>query len=335
MSEKKPYSPAQSVYTPVDAMHQAVEYVEQVANLSRFSIPFPIPIINEYFAPMWAGQVSTVVAQTSHYKTGILDLVARGAAEYLQQTGRENEAIVQVVVEESIEEKGISELGRVSGLSTSEMSVGRVQDWDRLRAAAIEVSGIPVYRIGDSLLNPDMSNHLYLSNVLRCLRFMQDELKISIALVTLDYLQALPPDPEAMRHNSDQQRRLQVRQDMYRIKKTAKWLNCPLWLGCQAKQLLSGARGQILIPGIYDAEETSSIAQHTDRMLSLWMPKMTHPLGSEIEYGNLSFRVTEDLLFIRVTKQKGGLPSGKTFMCKVNFERGRVQVEQLIDRRMG
>jgi len=78
------------------------------------------------------------------------------------------------------------------------------------------------------------------------------------------------------------------------------------------------------MPGIYDGEESSSIAQRADRILQLWMPKMTATIGSLIEHGNLQFTVEEDMLLIKVGKQRGGHPSGRIFAYRVDFARNEL-----------
>jgi hypothetical protein len=324
------------VYTPVDASRVGLAQIEHIERGKGRAVRFPIDEIHPYFAPVWGGQIATVVAQTSQYKSGMLDLIARKAAEDLVKAGRTNEAVIQVMVEESIEDKAISEMARTSGEDPARLSIGEVQDWSRLRASALSVSGIPIYRIGDSLANPDLDNMLTLSNMIRAVQYMRNKLNIQPALLTFDYLQAFPLDLETKEmYQPEQQRRLQVRRDVYRLRKLARWLDAPVWLGVQGRQNLSGARGDLLIPGVYDGEETSSIAQATDRMLTQWMPKMTHPLGSTITYGSeehgISFQVTEDLLFVKVAKQKGGLPSGRVFMCRINYQDGEIVVDQRMD----
>ena len=62
------------------------------------------------------------------------------------------------------------------------------------------------------------------------------------------------------------------------------------------------------------------------------LPKMTHPLGTRIEYGDISFTVTEDLMFIKVAKQKGNLPSGKVFMCRIDYASNQIVVESRLER---
>ena len=96
-------------------------------------------------------------------------------------------------------------------------------------------------------------------------------------------------------------------------------------VGVQAKQHLDGAPSdKWQQPGMYDGEESAAIAQRSDRVITLWMPKQTSPVGSLIEYGGLSFTVEENIIMAKVAKQRGGLPSGKTFPCRADFARNDI-----------
>jgi len=83
-----------------------------------------------------------------------------------------------------------------------------------------------------------------------------------------------------------------------------------------------------MLPGVYDGEETSSIAQRLDRVISLWMPKQTHPVGFTINIGDGSyFKVDENQLWVKVCKQRGGLPAGKTWRCIIDFKTNTIAKE--------
>ena len=147
--------------------------------------------------------------------------------------------------------------------------------------------------------------------------------KYKIAGLFFDYLQAFPFDDEIRKRGAHMdQRRLQVRSDVYRLRQAAAYFNCPVWVAAQAKQSLTGASGQIMLPGLYDGKEASEISERADRVISQWMPKMTYPLGHEVKHnGTTAFTVSENLLMIKVLKQKPGLPSGKSWLCRIDFER--------------
>jgi RNase P/RNase MRP subunit p30 len=64
----------------------------------------------------------------------------------------------------------------------------------------------------------------------------RDGSKSKPAAIFVDYLQALPIDPEIRQAMIKDQRRLQVRQDVYRLRQAAVQFDCPIILASQAKQ---------------------------------------------------------------------------------------------------
>jgi hypothetical protein len=90
---------------------------------------------------------------------------------------------------------------------------------------------------------------------------------------------------------------------------------------------MSSSQSHLKIPGIYDGEESSSIAQRADRVVSLWLPKMHYLPGSEIRVGDSRVVVNENTLLLKVAKQRGGFPSGRVWICQIDYDRGTVQVD--------
>lgn len=328
------FSPASAIYTPPEVAtlgRQAVEFYR--TNKAR-GLGIHIADLEKYFAPLMPGQVCAVIAQTSHYKSGLLHFIEHRAAEQLVEQDRKDEILVHVSVEECIEEQAFLEFARYTGESAGDIARGEVQDWSKLEAAATRVCGVPIFRIGDSLARAEDAPNLYLSNMVRAIRHLAESgnvlsYKPKIAGIFFDYLQAFPIDPEHKDAQRNDQRRLQVRSDMYRIRRAAAYFQCPTWVAVQAKQHLDGANPPIMLPGVYDGEESSSIAQRCDRVLTLWMPARTHTVGEYISKGDLSFRVAPNTLFIKVAKQRGGLPAGRVFKCHVDFNRNLIAPEIL------
>ena len=322
------FKPRSAIYTPAEVSAIGVERVRELEKNKHRAMPLDIAEIRDYFAPLMPGQLCAVIAQTSHYKTGFMTFWERRLAEYLEKQGRENEAIVRIDIENQMEDIAFQGFAELSGQSLGDLARGHVQDWDKLMEAAIKLGSIMVYRIGSSIARAEDMPNLYLSNMVRSLRYMRDELLeegVNIAALFVDYLQALPIDPEMKQVEAKNQRRLQVRQDIYRLRQAAAYFNCPVIVGVQAKQTLQGAPGpNLLIPGIYDGEESSAIAQRCDRIIQLWMPKMTHQVGSNIRHKDMGFDVSENMLWVKVGKQRGGLPSGRAWPCYIDFESGNI-----------
>lgn len=322
-----------AVYTPAEVSSYAVRQIEYTEQNKHRAIHFFIPGIDQYFAPLLPGQVCAIIAQTSNYKSGFMYAWERAIAHQLQREGRQDEIVVHVSVEECIEEQAYLLLGIETGEDAGEIARGNIQDWKKLYSAAIKIGTIPIYRIGDSLARAEDFPNLYMSNMIRAIRYMKDNMldrNLKIAALFFDYLQAFPFDPEVRRaNNKDIQRRLQVREDIYRIRQAAAMFDAPAIVAVQAKQILNNSPKAMYIPGIYDGEESSAIAQRCDRIIQGWMPKMNWPIGEAIDYGDIHYVVADNLLLLRIGKQRGRLPSGKTYKCRINFQNNMILQEGL------
>lgn len=323
------FNPKTAIYTPQEASVFAIEGIKNVQSQKSRGIILDIPEIRDYFAPLLPGQICVVLGQTSHYKSGFVHSWERKVAYQLMREDRLDEVIVHISVEESVEEQVYLELSRYTGNSVDDFTRGEIQDWSKLEEQAVVVGQVPIYRIGDSLACADDTPNLYLSNILRSLDYLVEGhvtgRKLQPALIVVDYLQALPIDPEVRRAGFEMQRRLQVREDMYRLRQATTRYRSPIVVNVQAKQNLDGAPSkELYIPGMYDGEESASIAQRADRIISVWLPARTHVKGTNVDFGFGSFRVSDDDLFVRVMKQRGGYPAGKLWHCKVDFMRNEI-----------
>lgn len=318
------------IFSPLETVSATVEHIKNMQNGKDKSIPFPIDGIDSYFAPLRPGQMAAIIGQTSHYKSGLLHSIERVNAENLMQGQRTGEVIFHISTEEDIEEQGMIELAHYSPERMQDMVQGHVLDWGSVIKAAFRIGEVPIYRIGMSLHRKGRFSDLYLSNIAKEIERAMEEFNITPASIYIDYLQALPLDPDIQKNAPrDQQRRLQVRSDVYRLKEMSVYFECPIWVAIQAKQNLDmPLSSTFLMPGQYDGEETAAIAQRFDRLVTLWMPKQTWPIGKEVTASGMpSFKVEEDMLFIRVAKQRPNLPSGKLWLCRIDFKMNEIRVD--------
>lgn len=316
------------IYTPSETSTIGIETSKKVSTYSDFGIPLGIEGIDGYFAPVMPGQLAVIIGQTSHYKSGLISFLAEKAASYISEVGRDNKvpAIVYISTEDFIEEQAYTAFARNGRESVRGLASGTILDMKALEQTAIRVAGIPIYRIGLSFARPAVFyEQLYLSNLVRAIDVIAE--KRDIRGIFVDYLQALPIDPEVYTAEISQQRRLQVRRDIYRLKQAAAYYKAPVWVAVQAKQEMSSMASQIKLPGIYDGEESSSIAQRADRAISIWLPKMHYLPGHQLRLGENQLTVTEDMLLMKVAKQRGSFPSGRVWICKVDYEHGTIRVD--------
>jgi replicative DNA helicase len=321
-----------AVFTPAETSALGVERIKEMEANRHRAMPLEIDDIGNYLAPLMPGELCAVQAQTSNYKSGFINMWEHSLASHLKKQGRADEVIIHVDTESTIEGLAVQEIARGSDHTVADLSRGNVRDWSKVIKAAGQISTVNIYRIGAALGRDDMPD-LYLSNIYRAIRYMTDgeliDRKLVPACIFVDYLQALPIDLEVKTANKKDQRRLQVRDDVYRLRRMASYFKCPVVVGVQAKQNLNGHAGlNMQIPGTYDGEETSAIAQRFDRVISMWMPKTTHTIGEVLTHRSITFDVDEDLIWIKVCKQRGGLPSGKAWICRIDYRTNTIGIDR-------
>lgn len=331
LTEERSALARRMIHTPPEVAQKGLDAIKRMSENRHRAIGVGIAELRDYFAPLLPGELAVVLAQTSNFKTGFMDGWAHNVAAQMEQQGRD-EIIVMIHLEETVETQAHVAFARELGEDAGELARGKVKDWTRLQHAADRIGQIPIFRVSDSVADDVGIENFHVTNIMDAVELAANGALVGrplkIGAMFVDYLQSLPLDPTTIKFGMEESRRLQVRQDMYRLRDAAKRFDCPLVLGVQAKQHLDGALGlNMLTPGVYDGEETASIAQRADRVISLWMPKQTHRVGQVIEHGELRFRVDENLLFIRVCKQRGKLPAGKVFRCRINFSNNSIAPE--------
>ena len=312
------------IYSPHDRGMAGFRAAKRASEFKDIAIPLRVrgSEISDYFAPLLPWEICAIQAQTHNGKTMFGNWWERDVIAYLNEQGQEGD-IVHVSHEESIEAMAFTEYGRLLDVLPAKLARGEFADIGKLEIAMKQIDACRIWSIAESADRPEDETDLTISNVYRALLAMQEG-KIAearkIRLVTWDYLQANPIDLEVKQTAADAQRRLQVRNDVYRLRKMTVHLKTPILIMVQCKQDLKGNNPPYEIPGIYDGEETSSIAQRFDRIISLWMPKTSKPPMTVVTYnGTPVFTVAENQVFAKVNKQRGGLPSGQTFELKIDY----------------
>lgn len=313
---------AKFIYTPLEVANAGFNASKAAKDAEGTGFNFPHidgEDIGEYFARLLPFEVCAVQAQTHNGKTTFSDWWEHAICNQFKAENRKD-VLVHVSLEESLEAMSFYQHSKYLKESTDKIATGQI-DLDRLKWSVTQVMGVDIFRIADSSQNQDETPELYLSNIYRMIRDLKDGKvtgdPVIIGGVFVDYLQALPYDPETRKENEDGKRRIQVRKDVYRLREMTVHLSAPVVVNVQCKQKLEGSNPPMMIPGIYDGEETSTIGQRFDRIISLWMPKNSYAIGSNIrEVGD----ITEDGIYIKINKQRGGLRSGKSWSLKWDFE---------------
>jgi hypothetical protein len=319
------------IYSPMETAAYGSELVQDIQANQHRALKFPVTGMQFYVSAVMPWQTCVIVAQTSQYKTGTLNFWENYAAGQLVEQNRDDEAILVVSLEETIEAMAFREFARYGQESAGDLEHGVVKDWNGLLIAATKAAGVPVYRIGISKKRRDMLSKMYLSNIERAIeRLASGKITgqpVKFGGIFLDYLQALPLDPEIKRGKIEMQRRLQVMEDVYRLQDWPIKFDAPVVYAAQAKAALGSADSKWRLPTFDDGEETNALAQRPDRILTQWMPKQTSPIGTIIKHGNTEFLVEENRLVFKVAKQRGNLPAGRIFGAYIDFARNSIEFD--------
>lgn len=317
------------IYSPHEVGMVGYKQAQRAAEHSQFGIELDIkgtlPSIKEYVAPLLPWEICAIQAQTSNGKTYFTNWWERKIAEQLKRQGRE-EIIIHVSLEESIEAMAFQDYGRLLNANPSDFARGAYTDWKKMQWAMGKIDQTPIWRLGDSSERPQDAPELHLTNIYKAIQeLVSGEVTgspLKPAVVIVDYLQALPIDSENKEVGKREQRRLQVSNDVFRLRAMTTHLNCPIIVPLQAKQTLEGNNEPYMIPGTYDGMETSAIATRFDRIFSLWMPKTSYLIGQTVfnKEKQPVFTVAENQAFFKVNKQRGGLPAGRVWELKIDFE---------------
>lgn len=326
------------IYDPSSAVSATVSYIESGrTNIEAgLGLQFPIETIAKEYPvpPLLPGKVLTVQAKSHNGKSMFLDFWKADLARRIQLAQRTQDIIISVSAEDMVEEQMAVALMREAERHGER---GRVETMDGILLVSSRLGSVPIYYIGASIERSDRDlPPANMSNVARCVFRIIDRRKDKgldtiVQGLFLDFIQAMPLDPDLMKVVIDKRRHLQVREDFFALRTLAAKVPCPVVCASQSKQNLENAPGQnMLTPGLFDHQETSAVPQHADSDFSLWMPKTSHPYNEVISHGKdhaLEFRVLDNLIWLRCNKQRGfdpstlkRLPAGKAWPLWIDFD---------------
>jgi len=317
---------ADLTYLTPDTLTAGLDYIDYIQKNQGRAIELPIasPLVQDYCPPVIPGHIMLVVAQSHNGKTEFLEALAKHNA--LRAAKHNPKAVVAFVhLEENIQDASLKQISRLSGVPMGKLARGEVNLADlRLNPELNKINDAPIARIAVSMRTGDSqytAKRLYRPEIHRQLKALESE-GWEIVLLIVDYLTALPTDAK-----DDEERRLKVREDLYEFRDWGNAMRFPVASGSQAKQKLEGAPAPgIMLPGLYDITESKDVAERSDRVYTFWMPKTTNLLGKTFDFGKHTLRVTNDLILMRVCKQKGGLQSGRIFICRWNYATGTIEL---------
>jgi replicative DNA helicase len=301
-----------TVYGPNDVATYTMDEIVRRRKEKHYALGTGVGTIDHYMRPVMPGETIFVLAHTSNGKTSFMQFWARQVVGQLQRRETADEVVVYISWETLVEELGLYDLCGMTGIDGTSAWYGDVTDpeVERLRVASMRRAGMPLWVMGDSLKRRRELDGISMPVVSDAMKRLETEWGIRPAIIFLDYLQKITPE------NWKEDRRIQVLRNCDHIYQLARDCGCPVIVGSQAGREVMGR--DFKLPEIGDGQETSRQEQDADKVLSLWYPCKSEPLGSEIP--ELDVEVTKDLMVMGIRKQRHA-ESGQVFPLRFDAAR--------------
>jgi replicative DNA helicase len=307
------------VKTPREVAMSTLNLIQDRKEFGAAGLDTGISTVDKALMPVMPGELVVVMAQTGNFKTGFLRCWYREVVRQLktQAVGVPREVVAYVSWEMAQEEIGLYDLVEGTGIDVKAAWQGKITD-DQLYAlaeAAKRREQMPVWLLGHSITGSRGGPIMTMAAIRDALQAMEDRWGTHAAVIFLDHLQEVTNGPGEL--NVD--RRQLVMRNVEGAKQLARDMSAPVILAVQAGRQC-GER-EFKLPQIGDGQETSRIEQVADKVLALWMPKTTEPLGQLVE--GVGVPCTENLLILGIRKQRMG-PSGGFLPLHIDFANNRI-----------
>jgi replicative DNA helicase len=282
------------IHKPDDMMAEVIEWAEGIH--ADPGIKFGIPAIDSKVIPMRPGNLVCFIARPGHAKTSLLVYLARQEAQRIIDRGtQDTEAVIYTTWEQTAEELTAMMLAEV-GFSYSDIAWGRV-DIEDFKRRVITGKKYPLYIIGHGISRaglkvPRMTPDI----VLAAIESMQEDQGVKPTMMLFDYLQLIPT-------RVAKDRVQQVTEMPILLKELAMRVGAPAVAAVQASREVDSRKPPI--PEMNDAQWASSIEQTADKIFSCFRPIRVMDENSFIEMGDQRYTVTQNLMVIKMLKQRG------------------------------
>jgi len=292
------------VHSPADAAGAFIQYAERRA--AGGGVTWGVPSIDKYITPMQGGDVVALCARPGHGKSSVGAYLTRSTAKNIVKRGDQNKCAVYVMWDQTVEE--IDTLFEIDAaqFSASDIAWGRA-DMIKVKAASLKRISLPVWIIGKSMARRGKMPRMTVEAVYRAIETMEEDFGVKPEIICLDYIQIVPVERSADRIQ-------QVNEAIIRGKELAIDTDCPIIANTQAGRQVD--KYDIKIPQEGDAQWSSGIEQTIDKMFGLWRPWKTEDHdGPGITVNGKTWKITQNLLVIKNTKQRGEDIAPHPFVC--------------------
>lgn len=302
MAEKRDYSSI--LFTPEEAGIVTANHLRARRENKNFAIPFGLKSIDNEdkegngYVPLMRGEVESVIARPGHGKTGTMVARARARAAFLKSKGLDKtRAVVYITLEQMVEELNAFNIAADRRMSITKMAKGEITDaeWKICLEEGINRRYVPVWNIGYSGASDKKQIRVDLDGIEGALRLVQDQHKMDLDMVFIDYLQRIPYDRA-------ESKTIGVSDCLDGIKNLAMWkLKFPCVVGVQAGRDVDDRPEPV--PTDADGQWTSNIEQTSDKIISLVRPRKYRREGDK--FGSVVVQGHCQIL-VSVLKQRMG-----------------------------
>lgn len=291
--------PAKIVFDPSLISTLAVGSVRTAKNNPDYLLT-GIPQMDDHYVMLRPPRVTGVLADTSHGKTSIMNILARNAIPQL----KENEVAVWATWEDSIEDFGLNYIANVSRIPIGSLFNGdlTVPQWNDMMQAATARAKSPLWAIGHSETHSARRPRLTMSDIWAALEYIEDRQKKHVKILFLDYLQRINRADTGEKNTREGFVAI-----MDKVKDIGFAFNTIPVIGSQIGRDIDQRKWKQ--PQVHDAQETSNFEQTCDGIISLWLPKRTEKMGEcLIQPSGMTkgVYVNESLMMMQTLKQKKG-----------------------------
>lgn len=285
----------QLIHTPAEMLSELAQWAREIQETP--GVQFGIPAIDKRVIPMRAGNLICFIARPGHAKTSILVYLARQEAKRIIEHGTQDREVVVYTTWEQTSEELTAMLLADPEINYSDIAWGRA-DLEKINRKTSKGSQTPpVWIIGHGISRAGLSvPRMTPELVLNAIEAMEEDYGVKPSLMLFDYLQLIPT-------RVPQERVQQVTEMPIRLKELAMRVGAPAVAAVQSARDVDSRTPPI--PEERDAQWASSIEQTADKAFALWRPAKTMDLGSFVDLEDSTYEVTENLLIIRLLKQRG------------------------------
>lgn len=290
-------TPSDALFTPNDVSILTLAEIDKNRKDPGNGVRVGISGIDTILNPLRPSREVFILGRPSHGKTSFCTQWARNLATTLQQTGKDGEVVVFITWEMPVEDFGMYDLASECKMDSAALDQGKVtpDEWTALEAAAMRRATLPLWLIGHSVARRKKMPRLTMTNVAQSLMWAEREMGIKPKAIFLDYLQLIQPE-------ESKERRLQVEENVYRIKDMAQALGTVAIAAAQARREVDDREWKVPMMG--DGQESSAIEQAADVVIGVSRPILYTEAGKVVSGCDLVCE--ESLLLVGIEKQRKG-----------------------------